>query len=169
MARLLRMKPELESMVEDNEASPLTLAAEQYATVNKYAGAFLQAFTFRSARHHDPLLAAIALLKRLHLEKRRSLPERIPIIHLSQADRRLILGQQKPDRRLYEIATLAVLRDRLRSADIWVEVSIYTSNWDSDNFWKNVTLQLRLLRPESQLKCNVLLATRKLPLFPKRV
>ena len=39
--RLLRIKPELESMVEDNEASPLTLAAEQYATVNKYAGAFL--------------------------------------------------------------------------------------------------------------------------------
>jgi hypothetical protein len=37
--RLLRMKPELESMVENNEASPLALAAEQYATVNKYAGA----------------------------------------------------------------------------------------------------------------------------------
>lgn len=121
--RLLRMKPELESMVEDNEASPLTLAAEQYATVNKYVGAFLQAFTFRSARRHDPLLAAIALLRRLYLEKRRALPERIPITHLSQADRRLILGQGKPDRRLYEIATLAALRDRLRSADVWVDGS----------------------------------------------
>lgn|GEM_PF-5037862 len=62
--RLLRMKPELELMVEDNEASPLTLAAEKYATVNKYVGAFLQAFMFRSARRHDPLLAAIALLTR---------------------------------------------------------------------------------------------------------
>lgn len=117
------MKPELESMVEDNEASPLTLAVEQYAIVNKYVGAFLQAFTFRSARRYDPLLAAIALLKRLHLENRRALSERIPINHLTQADRRLILGQEKPDRRLYEIATLAVLRDRLRSADIWVEGS----------------------------------------------
>lgn len=121
--RLLRMKPELESMVEDNEASPLTLAVEQYAIVNKYVGAFLQAFTFRSARRHDPLLAAIALLRRLYLEKRRALPERIPITHLSQAERRLILGQGKPDRRLYEIATLAALRDRLRSADVWVDGS----------------------------------------------
>lgn len=121
--RLLRMKPELESMVEDNEASPLTLAAEQYATVNKYAGAFLEAFTFRSARRHDPLLAAISLLKRLYAEKRRSLPDRVPVTHLSQADRRLILGQDKPGRRLYEIATLAALRDRLRSADIWVDGS----------------------------------------------
>jgi hypothetical protein len=121
--RLLRMKPELESMVEGNEASPLTVAAEQYATVNKYAGAFLQAFTFQSARRHDPLLAAISLLKRLYAEKRRTLPERVPVTHLSQADRRLIFGQGKPDRRLYEIATLAALRDRLRSAGIWVDGS----------------------------------------------
>lgn len=76
-------------MVGDNEASPLTLAVEQYATVNKYAGAFLQTFTFRSARRHDPLLAAILLLKRLYAEKRRTLPDRVPVTHLSQADRRL--------------------------------------------------------------------------------
>jgi TnpA family transposase len=121
--RLLRMKPELESMIEDNEASPLTLATEQYATVHKYAGAFLQAFTFQSARRHDPLLAAVSLLKRLYAESRRTLPDRVPVTHLRQADRRLILEQGKPNRRLYEIATLAALRDRLRSAEVWVNGS----------------------------------------------
>lgn len=121
--RLLRMKPELESMVDDNEAPPLTVAAEQYATVHKYTGAFLQAFTFRSARRHDPLLAAIGLLKRLYAEKRRTLPDRVPLTHLSQTDRRLIFEREKPDRRLYEIATLAALRDRLRSAEIWIDGS----------------------------------------------
>ena len=121
--RLLRMKPELKSMVEGNEASPLVLAADQYATVNKYVGAFLQAFAFQSARRHDPLLAAISLLKWLHAEKRRALPDRVPVTHLSQADRRLIFGEGRSDRRLYEIATLAALRDRLRSADIWVDGS----------------------------------------------
>ncbi|WP_292136033.1 Tn3 family transposase [Mesorhizobium sp.] len=109
--------------VSDNEASPLTLAAEQYATVNKYAGAFLQAFTFRSARRHDPLLAAISLLIRLYAEKRRTLPDRVPVTHLSQADQRLIFGEGRSDRRLYEIATLPALRDRLRSAGIWVDGS----------------------------------------------
>ncbi len=121
--RLLRMKPELESMVEDNEASPLVVAAEQYGIVSKYANAFLRTFTFHSAHRHDPLLAAIAMLKRLYSEKRRTLPERVPISHPSQADRKLILAQDNPDRRLYEISTLAVLRDRLRSADIWVDGS----------------------------------------------
>lgn len=85
--RLLQMKPELESMVDDNEAPSLTVAAEQYATVHKYTGAFLQAFTFRSARRHDPLLAAIGLLKRLYAEKRRPLPDRVPLTHLSQTER----------------------------------------------------------------------------------
>lgn len=121
--RLLRMKPELESLVEVSEASPLTVAAEQYPTVNKYAGVFLQAFTFRSSRRYDPLLAAVGVLKRLYSEKRRTLPETVPVTHLSQTDRKLIFGQDKPDRRLYEIATLAALRDRLRSADIWVDGS----------------------------------------------
>jgi len=121
--RLLRMKPELAAMVQDNEASPLVLAAEQYSSVLKYVTAFLTTFTFRSARRHDSLLTAVAMLQRLHSEGRRVLPERVPVSHLSSSERKLIFGQQKPDRRLYEIATLAVLRERLRSADIWVDGS----------------------------------------------
>lgn len=50
-------------------------------------------------------------------------PTAFPVAHLSHADRKLIFGQEKPNRRLYEIATLAVLRDRLRSADVWAEGS----------------------------------------------
>lgn len=121
--RLLGMKPELAAMVDDNEASPLILAAEQYGTVNKYAGAFLRTFTFHSARRHDPLLAAIEMLKRLHAQGRRVLPDRVPAAHLGHAERKLILGTGKPDRKLYEIATLAVLRERLRSGDVWIDGS----------------------------------------------
>lgn len=121
--RLPQMKPGLEAMVDDNEASPLVLAAEQYGNVRKYAGAFLQTFTFHSTRRHDPLLAAIATLRSLYAYGRRVLPERVPVAHLGTAERKLIFSQAKPDRRLYEIATLAALRERLRSADIWVEGS----------------------------------------------
>ena len=44
--RLLQVKPGLEAMVENSDVSPLVMAAEQHATVRKYAGAFLQTFTF---------------------------------------------------------------------------------------------------------------------------
>ncbi|MCK1975253.1 hypothetical protein LNK20_21445, partial [Bacillus safensis] len=45
------------------------------------------------------------------------------LTHLSQTDQRLIFDQEKTDHRLYEVATLAALRDRLRSAEIWVDGS----------------------------------------------
>lgn len=64
----------------------MTLAVEQYVTVSKYAGAFLHTFTFHSARRHDPLLGAIALLKRLYSDTRRRLLDRVPVTHLSQVD-----------------------------------------------------------------------------------
>ena len=110
-------------MVENNECRRLIMAAEQYATVNKYAGAFLQTFAFHSARRHDPLLAAVATLKVLYADGRRVLPDRVPVAHLAKSERELIFEGGKPDRRLYEIATLALLRDRLRSGDIWVDGS----------------------------------------------
>jgi TnpA family transposase len=121
--RLLQIKPGLEAMVESSDVSALTMAAEKHATVRKYAGAFLETFTFRSQRRHDPLLAAIGALKLLYTEGRRVLPDRVPVGHLAKSERKQIFGDGKPDRRLYEIATLAHLRDRLRSRDIWVEGS----------------------------------------------
>ncbi len=121
--RLLQIKPGLEAMVESNDATALMMAAEQHATVRKYAGAFLQTFTFHSRRRHDPLLAAIAILKMLYTDGRRVLPDRVPIAHLAKSERELIFEDGKPDRQLYEIATFALLRDRLRSGDVWVEGS----------------------------------------------
>lgn len=121
--RLLQIKPGLEDMVESNDVSTLMMAAEQHATVRKYAGAFLQTFAFHSRRRHDPLLAAIATLKMLYIEGRRVLPERVPVGHLAKSERELILEAGRPDRRLYEIATLTHLRDQLRSGDVWIEGS----------------------------------------------
>ncbi|BCH67492.1 hypothetical protein RvVAT039_pl03250 (plasmid) [Agrobacterium vitis] len=121
--KLLQAKPLVEAMVEDADPDPLLLAVERYGGVRKYAPIFLQAFTFRSSRRHDPLLAALDMLKLLSNDGRRGLPTRFPVGHLREQTRKLISRQDKPDRRLYEIATLAVLRDRLRSADVWVEGS----------------------------------------------
>lgn len=121
--RLLQIKPGLEAMVGSADASPLVLAAEQHGNIRKFAGAFLQSFTFHSRRRHDPLLAAVATLKALYVEGRRVLPDRVPVGHLGATEKKLVFEDGKPERRLYEIATLTHLRDRLRSGDIWVEGS----------------------------------------------
>src|SRR5574337_593147 len=69
----------------------------------------------------DPLLTAIDLLRQLNRDDRRGLPAKVPLGHLIQKVRKLIAANGKRDRRLWEIATLAVLRERLRSGDVWVE------------------------------------------------
>ncbi|MAM10322.1 MAG: DDE transposase [Rhizobiaceae bacterium] len=121
--RLLQIKPGLEAMVENGDVSPLAMAAEQYGNIRKYASAFLRTFTFCTQRRHDPLLAAVATLKMLYIEGRRVLPDRVPVGHLTKSERELIFGDEKPDRRLYEIATLSHLKNRLSSRDVWVEGS----------------------------------------------
>jgi TnpA family transposase len=121
--RLLRAKLEVEAMVRDADPDPLVLAAERYGPVRKFASRCLEMFTLRSSRRHDSLMAAIGTLKTLNDVGRRTLPKRVPVGHLTSQARKLIFADAKPDRRLYEIATLAALRDRLRSGDIWVEGS----------------------------------------------
>ena len=119
--RLVQARADVEVLATTAEADPLLGAAERYSWVRRYVPKLLEAFTFRSARAPDPLLAAIDLLRLLNRDDRRGLPAKVPLGHLTQKVRKLIAADGKRDRRLWEIATLAVLRERLRSGDVWVE------------------------------------------------
>jgi hypothetical protein len=118
---LVKARVDVEALATTAEADPLLGAAERYSWVRRYVPKLLEAFTFRSARVSDPLLAAIELLRQLNRDDRRGLPAKVPLGHLTQKVRKLIAADGKRDRRLWEIATLAVLRERLRSGDVWVE------------------------------------------------
>jgi hypothetical protein len=150
--RLLQIKPGLEAMVESANASPLVLAAEQHGNIRKFAGAFLQAFTFNSRRRHDPLLAAVAVLQMLYAEGRRVLPDRVLVGHLGPNEKKFIFEEGKPDRRLYEIATLLHLRDRLHRRDVWVEGSRSFRPIDEDLMLKPAFVALK---EENQLSLGV--------------
>lgn len=119
--RLVLARADVEALAATAEADPLLGAAERYSWVRRYVPALLDAFTFLSARAQDPLLTAIDLLRQLNRDDRRGLPAKVPLGHLIRKVRKLIAANGKRDRRLWEIATLAVLRERLRSGDVWVE------------------------------------------------
>src|SRR6202167_1719441 len=121
--RLVEAQPSVEAMVAEKAVNPLPVAAQHHAGLRRYAPRFLAAFQFRASRRGDPMIAAIELLTQMHRENRRALPNKFPIRHLDEPAKKLILAGGKPDRPLYEVATLGALRDRLRSGDIWVEGS----------------------------------------------
>ena len=98
----------------------LVTAAERYSVLRRFSPRFLAAFRFESNVPHDPVLAAVEILKVMDRDGSRTLPKRPPAAFLPAKWRKLIFANGATDRRLYEVAVLATLRERLRGSDIWV-------------------------------------------------
>jgi hypothetical protein len=123
MGKLDQARPVIDAVASVADVEILATAAEKYAIVRRFSPRFMAAFGFQSSTPHDPLLAAIDLLKATDESGARVLPKRLPSAFLAPKWRRMIFAGPVPDRRLYEMAALAILRDRLRGAGVWVASS----------------------------------------------
>jgi hypothetical protein len=106
--RLLAAKPIAAELGRKADEDPLIKACERYMTVRRFAPKFLDSFTFRASSDKNPLLSALELLKRLNKEPRRTMPEKPPLSFLPKAWQRIAVKNGGVERRLYELATLAV-------------------------------------------------------------
>ena len=123
MKQLDAVLPVIGSVANVAEQDILITAAERYSVLRRFCPRFLKSFEFRSNTPNDPVLSAIELLKAMDRDKTRALPNRPPSSFLPQKWRKLIFANGKADRRLYETAVLAILRERLKGSSIWVSGS----------------------------------------------
>jgi len=93
---------------------------ESYATLRRYAPAFLAALQLRAAPAGRSLLAAIEVPRGLNVTGGRKLPADAPTAFISKRWQKLVLTQEGLDRKQYELCVLAELKNALRSGDIWV-------------------------------------------------
>ena len=128
--KLLRAREQVRDLAALAGENPLVRAADRWKTLRKFAPALIEALQFRAARPGDPMLAALGLLADLNRSGKRDVPVDAPMPFRKEW-RRLVMEDGGPDRRLYETAVLATLRDRLRSGDIWVERSAGYRRFDS--------------------------------------
>lgn len=136
--KLLRVRGEVQALAELAGEDPLRRAADRWKTLRKFAPALIEALEFRAARASDPTLAALRLLVEMNRSGRRDVPADAPM-PFRKDWRRLVLEGGKPNRRLYETAVLATLRDRLRSGDVWVEQSSNYRRFDAYlELWPNL-------------------------------
>ena len=91
--------------------------------LRRFSPRFLAAFRFESNVPRDPVLTAVEILKAMDRDGTRALRKRPPASFLPAKWRKLIFAKGAADRRLYEVAVLAMLRERLRGSDIWVSGS----------------------------------------------
>jgi TnpA family transposase len=129
-AKLLRVRGEVADLANLAEEDPLLRAADRWKTLHKFAPDLIEALEFRAARAGDPMLAALQLLIDMNRSAKREVPPDAPM-PFRKDWRRLVLEGGQPNRRLYETAVLATLRDKLRSGDIWVERSSSYRRFDS--------------------------------------
>jgi TnpA family transposase len=120
MKRLDDALPIIGSVADVADQDILVTAAERYTVLRRFSPRFLDAFHFQSSTPQDPVLAAIELLKATDRDGTRTLPKRPPASFLPPKWRKLIFASGAADRRLYETAVLATLRDRLKGSNIWI-------------------------------------------------
>jgi TnpA family transposase len=120
MKRLEEALPIIGSVANVADQDILVTAAERYSVLRRFIPRFLATFDFRASTPQDPVLAAVELLKAMNRDGTRSLPKRPPSAFLRPRWRKLIFANNVADRRLYETAVLATLRDRLKGSNIWV-------------------------------------------------
>jgi hypothetical protein len=91
----------------------------------------IEALDFKAGRGSARTISAILLLRDLNRSGKRHVPPDAPM-PFKREWRKLVIGTDgKVDRRLYETAVLAYLRNKLRSGDVWVERSSAYRRFDS--------------------------------------
>jgi TnpA family transposase len=120
--KLLRVRSEVQTLADLAGEAPLIRAADRWKTLRKFAPALIEALAFQAAREGDPMLAALGLLREMNRSGKRDVPPDAPMPFRKEW-KRLVQDGGQMNRRLYETAVLATLRDKLRSGDVWVERS----------------------------------------------
>ena len=128
--KLLRVQAEVTELANLADEDPLRGAADRYLTLRKFAPELIEALEFKAARANDPTLSALRLLHDLNKAGKRDVPADAPM-PFRKDWKRLVCEEGRTNRRLYETAVFATLRDKLRSGDIWVERSSNYRRFDS--------------------------------------
>jgi TnpA family transposase len=128
--KLQRARGDVRSLADLVEEDPLLGAADRYMTLRRFAPELLEALEFKAARTGDPMLTALRLLRDLNKSGRRGVPEDAPMPFRKEW-KRLVTAEGAPNRRLYETAVFAALRDKLRSGDVWVDRSANYRRFDN--------------------------------------
>lgn len=102
-----------------------------YPRIRRFSSHFLSTLRFHSRGGNSGLLQALELVREIHAGIRRKLPDTAPTDFIPDTWRSYVLSPDGFNWRYYELAVLWVLRQQLRSGDIYVTHSRRFSTLES--------------------------------------
>lgn len=122
--KLLEAVEESEKLMRPADDNYYDFFADRYSYLRQFTPAFLEALRFRSNKKNDPLLEAVTILRSLNAEKRRRVTDSAPLGFVPGKWGPYVVSEDgRIERRYWELCLLTVLRESLRSGDVWVEGS----------------------------------------------
>lgn len=102
-----------------------------YPRIRRFSSHFLTTLQFHSRGNDQGLLSALELVREMHAGTRRKLPSTAPTEFIPDPWRIYVIEANGFNRRYYELAALWILRQQLRSGDIYVTHSRRFSTLES--------------------------------------
>ena len=96
---------------------------KSYSRVRRFSSKLLAILQFQARGNDSGLLTALNLVHEIHLGRRRKLPSDAPTEFVPEPWLPYVLEEQEINRRYYELAALWLLRQQLRSGDIYIPQS----------------------------------------------
>ncbi len=115
--RLARSVEEARRLVRPNELDFVALTARAWPVLHRLAPLFLNALHFRGLPAAAGTVRAVETLQAIYRSNNKDWPSSLPVAFLRLGWRKAVLSEDKANRRIWEVATLLALRDRLRAGD----------------------------------------------------
>lgn len=120
--------------------SHLSFLRYSYPTMKQFTPNLLAKFDFKVAFTKDNFDSALTLVKDLQNGKKRKIPQDAPMNFVSANWQKIILQRGTIHQQSYELCVLSLLKDRLQSGDVYVDLSRKFTNLESllleKNYWK---------------------------------
>ena len=111
---------EAEALARPQDFDSYQMLGDHYATVRRWAPAFLATFSFQGVPAAASLLRAVDILRKMNEAAAPKLPKSAATGFIRERWARYVMPGGVLDRRYYELCVLSELRGRLRAGDVWV-------------------------------------------------
>lgn len=121
----IQIEEALESLLDKGikDISQLSFLKDYYSVMKQFTPRLLSDMEFKVAFTKDNFDSALELVKELQNSKKKRLPQDAPMNFISTNWQKVVIQDGKIHERNYELCVLSVLKDRLQSGDVYLDLS----------------------------------------------